>query len=678
MMFTRSRLAIAVMAVSSGVVYADNAPQADTTLLNQVTVTATRSEKNINDVAQTIEVVDQYQIQQDQPESVAQAVKSLPNVSVSGGPRSNSQSINIRGLEGTRVLQIVDGARQNFNNGHRGTYFTDPELLKSIEVVKGPSSNLWGSGAIGGVVVQNTKTAGELLEPGETFGGYISQGFQSNNNESRTSASLYGVTDNFDWLLNGYYNDGGNYETGTSGKGNGDEVENSGSREQGGMAKLGWQLNDDSRLEFKAQQAQTNAKVPSNPSTAVDTDSPLIIQESTNTNLSAAYLFNPDSALVDSKFQLFYNDTEFDEYRIEDKQTDNTRYKTLGAAFTNESKLNYFDLTYGLDAYKNTIETKRDDTGNEGNRPENLDGESTTVGAFVQADVPLAEAWTLQTGVRYDRFEAKDNRPDSDIEEKKQNDDAVSPSVALIWDTTDWLTLTASYNEAFRAPSMEEMFSTGTHFAAGPFINRFVPNPDLKPEEAKNKEFSARMNFVDILGDDELTVTANVFQNDVDNFINQIVSGTTTTWENVDEARLKGFELAGQYRYQNMQFGLSYGQTRGEDKKAGEYLDNIPADKVVADVTYLMLQGDLKIGSRYTHVRAQDDIRDDYDFDNIDSYGSYDLVDLYVSYEPASGALKGIKTDLTVNNLTDEYYVSAWEKLYEPGRNVKLNVRYMF
>ncbi|WP_051786372.1 TonB-dependent hemoglobin/transferrin/lactoferrin family receptor [Endozoicomonas numazuensis] len=671
--------------MSSGAVYAEATPQTDATLLNQVTVTATRSEKDINDVAQTIEVVDQYQIQQEQPESVAQAVKSLPNVSVSGGPRANSQSINIRGLEGTRVLQIVDGARQNFSNGHRGTYFTDPELLKSIEVVKGPSSNLWGSGAVGGVVVQSTKTAEELLEPGETLGGYVSQGFQSNNNESRTSASLYGVNDNFDWLLNGYYNDGGNYETGTTGKGNGDEVENSGSREQGGMAKLGWQLNDDSRFEFKAQQAQTNAKVPSNPTTAVDTDSPLIIQESTNTNLSAAYLFDPDSALVDSKFQLFYNDTEFDEYRVEDKQTDNTRYKTLGAAFTNVSKLTHLDLTYGLDAYKNTIETQRDDSGNEGNRPEALDGESTTVGAFVQADVPLADAWTLQTGVRYDRFEAKDKRSGSDIEEKKQTDDAVSPSVALIWDTTDWLTLTASYNEAFRAPNMEEMFSTGTHFfipipgfPGGGIRNSFVPNPDLKPEEAANKELSARMNFSNLLGEDELTVTANVFQNDVDNFINQIVDGNTTTWKNVDEARLKGFELAGQYRYQDIQFGLSYGQTRGEDKKTGEYLDNIPADKVVADVAYLMLQGDLKIGSRYTHVRAQENIRADYDFDDIDSYDSYDLVDLYVSYEPTSGALKGIKTDLTVNNLTDEYYITAWEKLYESGRNVKLNVRYMF
>ena len=342
--------------------------------------------------------------------------------------------------------------------------------------------------------------------------------------------------------------------------------------------------------------------------------------------------------------------------------------------------MSHFDLTYGLDVYRNTIKTKRDDAGNVGNRPEGLDGESTTMGAFVQADIPLAETWTLQTGVRYDRFESEDNRSSSDVMDKKQSDSAASPSVAVIWETNDWLTLTASYNEAFRAPGMEEMFSTGTHFhVATPrfsFSNVFVPNPDLKPEEAKNKEISARMNFSNLLGNDELALTANIFQNDIDNFIQQTVGMTTTTWNNVDEARLKGFEIIGDYRYENVELGLSYGQTRGKDKKSGDYLENVPADKVVANIAYLVFQGDLKFGSRYTHVKAQDKVSDSYT--GPENSGSYDLIDLYMSYEPATGALKGIKTDLTVNNLTNEYYRVAWEQLYESGRNIKLNVRYQF
>ena len=679
MTFTKSRLAIAVMAVTSGLATAEEAAKDTATLMNKVTVTAGRVEKSVESISQSVEVVDQYDIQQEQPESVAQALKSLPNVAVSGGPRASAQGVTIRGLGGTRVLQVTDGARQNFNNGHRGTYFMDPELLKSIEVVKGPASSLWGSGAIGGVVVQNTKDAKDFLEPGQTVGGYVSQGFHSNNSKSLTSGSVYGQDGGIDWLLNGYYNDSDNYELG-----NGEDLQNSGSREKGGLAKLGWQVNEDSRLEFSALHSQTDATVPSNPATNVGTSSPLIRRDSSSTNLSAAYLFDPESTLVDSKLQLFFTDTEFDEYRIEKKQRDKTRYKTHGLAFTNLSELKGLDLTYGLDAYQNTIDTTRDDTGQApGSRPEGLDGESSTMGAFIQADIALGDTVTLQSGLRYDRFAAEDRRSKSDVEDKKTSDQALSPSIAMIWNTTDWLTLTASYNEAFRAPGMEELFSTGTHFAAGPVSNVFVPNPDLKPEEAKNKELSARMNFAGMLGDDELVLTGSIFRNDVDNFINQYTYDNhpifgiplKTSWENVDEAVLEGFEVVSQYRYRNIETGLSYGQTRGEDKKSGDPLGNIPADKIVVDVAYLALQGDLKLGTRYTHVNEQDEVNPG---NAVQSYDSYELVDVYVSYEPAAGSLKGFKADFTINNLANEYYRVAWQELYEAGRNYKLNLRYMF
>ncbi|MGI9277509.1 MAG: TonB-dependent hemoglobin/transferrin/lactoferrin family receptor [Endozoicomonas sp.] len=677
MTISRNRLAFAVMAATAGLAQANEPQEVSSTVLKQVTVTATRVEKALGETAHAIDVVDQYEIQQNQPESVAQAVKNLPNVTVTGGPRATAQGVNIRGVQGTRVLQVTDGARQNFNNGHRGTFFTDPELLKSIEVAKGPASSLWGSGAIGGVVVQNTKNASDFLEPGQTIGGYVSQGYHSNNSKSLTSGSIYGQDDSIDWLLNGYYNDGDDYKLG-----NDEDLENSAARQKGGMAKLGWQMDNDSRFEFKAQHTQQNAKVPSNPSTNVGRSSPLITQDTTSTDLSASYLFNPDSKLIDSKLQLFYTDTEFDEYRIETKQKDNTRYKTLGTAFTNQSNFSAFDLTYGFDAYQNAVETERDDSG-AGNRPDGLDGESRTIGAYVHADIPLAETWKLQPSIRYDRFKSEDNRKDSDVKNKKQSKDAVSPSVALIWNTTDWLTLSAAYNEAFRAPGMEEMFSTGTHFGGGPFRNVFVPNPDLKPEEAKNKELSANMRFANLLGDDELQITGNIFRNDVDNFINQIVSmrpgNMTTTWVNVDEARLEGFELVAKYRFENIETGLSYGQTRGEDRKNDEDLDNIPADKTVADIAYLALQGDLKFGTRYTHANSQDKVSESSKVNNrVDQYDGYELWDLYASYEPATGSLKGFKADFTVNNVTDKHYRVAWSELYSPGRNYKLNVRYMF
>ncbi|WP_419534410.1 TonB-dependent hemoglobin/transferrin/lactoferrin family receptor [Endozoicomonas sp.] len=693
MMFPKNTLALAVMAAtvslaSTQVAFAEevaekeNKAQSKPVLLKQVTVTATRAEKDHSDVVQSIEVIDQAEIEQQQASSVPELMEYLPNVSVTGGPRGSAQGINIRGLGGTRVLQVVDGARQNFSNGHRGTYFTDPELLKSVEVVKGPSSSLWGSGAIGGVVVQNTKDAQDLLEDGKTLGGYVSQGYHSNNSRSLTSGAVYGIQGDVDWLLNGYYNDGENYELG-----NGQDLENSGSREQGGMAKLGWDVNNDSRLEFKAQHLLYNGLVPSNPAANEGTSSPLVERDSKSSNLSAAWLFDPESELIDGKLQLFYNDTRYKEDRISQGQKDDTRYKTNGLALTNLSMVNTIELVYGLDAYQNKITTVRDTTGGASDsRPEGLDGQSTTMGSFIQGSMPIARDWTLQAGVRYDHFSSEDNRSNSDVTNKKQTDQALSPSVGVIWSANEWLTLTASYNEAFRAPGMEEMFSTGTHFSMGPFFkNEFVPNPDLKPEEAKNKELSARMEFNEILGGDELKLNASLFQNDVNNFINQItydpqlvfgqLIDSKTTWINVEDAELKGFEIAGKYRIQNVEAGLSYGQTRGKDKSTGLALDNIPADKIVADLAYLAFQGDVKVGTRYTHVNDQNRVDPD---NTVSQYEGYDLVDLYASYEPASGSLKGLKADFTIKNAADKYYRVAWQELYQPGRSYRLNLRYMF
>ncbi|WP_257286553.1 TonB-dependent hemoglobin/transferrin/lactoferrin family receptor [Endozoicomonas sp. SESOKO1] len=691
MTFPKSTLALAVMAATvslaaTPVAFAEalaekeNKAQSKPVLLNQVTVTATRTEKNHADVVQSIDVIDQAGIEQQQASSVPELMEYLPNVSVTGGPRGSAQGVNIRGLGGTRVLQVVDGARQDFSNGHRGTYFADPELLQSVEIVKGPSSSLWGSGAIGGVVVQNTKDAQDLLEDGQHLGGYVSQGYHSNNRRSLTSGAVYGMQGDVDWLLNGYYNDGENYELG-----NGQDLANSGSREQGGMAKLGWNVNNDSRLEFKAQHLLYNGLVPSNPATIEGTSSPLVERDSKSSNLSAAWLFDPESELINGKLQLFYNDTRYQEDRITKGQKDNTRYKTHGLALTNLSIVNSIELVYGLDAYQNKITTVRDTTGSTpDSRPEGLDGQSATMGSFLQGSVPLARDWTLQAGVRYDHFSAEDNRSNPDVTNKKQTDQAFSPSVGVIWSANEWLTLTASYNEAFRAPGMEEMFSTGTHFAMGPLKNVFVPNPDLQPEEAKNKELSARMAFAELLGEDELTLNANIFHNDVDNFINQFTYApafgsfgppTKTSWENVEEAELKGFEIAGEYRIQNIETGLSYGQTRGEDKQSGEALGNIPADKIVADLAYLALQGDVKVGTRYTHVNDQNRVDPD---NTVDQYEGYDLVDFYASYEPAAGSLKGLKADFTIKNAADKYYRVAWQELYQPGRSYRLDLRYMF
>ena len=85
-----------------------------------------------------------------------------------------STSINIRGLQDFgRVAVVVDGARQNYQRtGHyaNGSFFLDPELVGGIDIVRGPTANIYGSGAIGGVASFRTKDIDDVVRPGERWG----------------------------------------------------------------------------------------------------------------------------------------------------------------------------------------------------------------------------------------------------------------------------------------------------------------------------------------------------------------------------------------------------------------------------------------------------------------------------------------------------------------------------
>ncbi|WP_374702320.1 TonB-dependent hemoglobin/transferrin/lactoferrin family receptor [Shewanella sp. GutCb] len=672
------------MALSSSV-YAEQVQQV--TEFDEVLVSATRVSEKVSETSRSVAVISEEQLQEQQPASVAQALKNVANVNVSNGPRASSQGVEIRGLGGQRVLQTIDGARQNTSSGHRGTYFMDPELLSSVEVVRGPASSLWGSGAIGGVVAQNTKSAQDFLEEEDTFGGYIKQGFETNGDRAKTSGAIYGLADtadagSVDWLLNGSYYDSNNIKVG-----NDQTLENSASEGTSGLAKFGWQPTNDQRLQLSTRFSKIDELVPSNPTTDVGSSVPLVKRKTNDQNVTLDYSLNPtDNHYLDLNATFYWNGTDYDEDRVTKNQVDSTEYDTLGFSINNSSKFANTVLTYGVDGYKDSIKTVRDDSGQTGQRPNDIDGETTVWGAFTRADISLSENWSVDAAVRYDAFTNESNNLNA-----QSDDNAFSPSIGLVWTTTEWLTLSARFDQAFRAPSIEEMYSTGTHycippipgFLPGGLCNTFEINPDLQAEKAQNKEIKADLRFTELAGDDELAMTLSVFRNDVDDFIEQSVSNPlmgipgfeqTTSWDNVDEAKLTGFEFTTRYRYEQTRVTLNYGQTEGKDKTEGDYLTKVPAKKLGFDLSQAIMEGDMKFGTRFTYVAEQDQLPSDY----TESYDSYKLWDLYVAWEPAMGTFEGLRVDFAVENIGDEQYQQAWQTLYEQGRNYKLSARYSF
>jgi hemoglobin/transferrin/lactoferrin receptor protein len=665
--------------------------EAGVTKFKQVTVSATRVEQDSDSVTRNVAVVEQEQLDEIQANSVAEATAYQANVSVAGGAIPGNQKINIRGLEGDKVLQVIDGARSNTNFSHRPSYFLDPELLTSVEVLKGPSSSLWGSGAIGGVVVQNTLNADDLIEEGNSVGGFVKKGYQTNGDVRTTTGSIAAKHDNLDVLFAATHYDSNFMKQGENVDSRltlyGTEAKNTTY-----LTKFGIDFGQYQRVQAQYRYADLNGHPPTVGSAddAENEDDLLIDREVKDQHAAIDYSHKGSSPFLNFDAKLYLNDTENKEINLLEG-TDESDLRTVGLNLLNNFDFNHTQVLVGIDGYRDTIETKRTEDPGTGNRPNPPSkAESDIWGAFTTLTHDLTSTIQLDASLRYDSFETESDDLDTSADETH-----ISKSAGIRWQATDWMRWSLRYDEAFRAPSSYELYIQGTHFNYGApgWDNNFVANPDLKPETAENIELSVDLAFDQLIGDDTLSISATTFQNDVEDFIYldvitnaefgpppacNCVTGTSTH-TNARDAELWGYEIEARYQLGAFDAKLSYGQTRGTHKTkttdgtTRDHLPNIPADKWVADISYGFWDIDTKAGVRVLSAEKQDRVEEDQHI-----YDGYTTTDLYATWEPSSQSLEGLKVDMVLANLQDTNYQQAWSEVYEPGRSLKVAAKYSF
>ncbi|MEX4093896.1 TonB-dependent hemoglobin/transferrin/lactoferrin family receptor [Haemophilus influenzae] len=665
-----------------------------------------------------------------QATSVAAALEDIPNVDVRGGSRSIAQKPNIRGLSDNRVVQVIDGVRQNFDLAHRGSYFLPMSLIQEIEVIKGPSSSLWGSGALGGVVAMRTPNALDLLKNNDKFGVKIRQGYQTANNLSERDASVFAANDKFDVLISAFYNNADNLRTG---KGN--KLNNTAYKQFGGLAKFGWQINDANRVELSHRETRFKQTAPSNneveneltneqitdqirefhkpnngsppkakPSqeefysgvkTRFGSVSYLTDQQIPDQSTVFNYYLTPDNPYLNTHIALYNNKTIEKEQRKVSGVKDQTKLTTRGINLRNSSELSHISFVYGVDYMRDKIRTERGTNNTDAKfRAEPYNANSNTTGVYLIAHIPLfGEKLLISPSVRYDHY-------DTSSKTVKYKDNHLSPATKLTWIVTNWLDFTAKYNEAFRAPSMQERFVSGAHFGANLIggldtINRFVANPNLRPETAKNKEITANLHFDSLFKQgDKFKIEATYFRNDVKDFINLKIFNDANTnknasasangallplptksqYQNITNARLSGIELQAQYQTERLTLFTNYGSTKGKDKDSGEALSNIAASKIGVGVNYALVKDKFTVGATVTHYAAQRRVPKDHGV----TYPSYILTDLRATYAPLKGEWKNLRLDFALENLFDRKYQPAFSLMEGTGRNAKISAVYSF
>lgn len=134
------------------------------------------------------------EIERQQANNIPSLLQTLPGVSMGGSSKQGGQTVNIWGLgDAEDVPFSVDGAsKSGFERYQQGTVFIEPELIKRIEVEKGPYSVFTGNGGFGGTVHMETKDAPDLLEEGRDVGAMLKYGYQSNDQQKIYSGAVYG------------------------------------------------------------------------------------------------------------------------------------------------------------------------------------------------------------------------------------------------------------------------------------------------------------------------------------------------------------------------------------------------------------------------------------------------------------------------------------------------------
>lgn len=722
MRFSKLSLAITTTLVTANVL-------AQSVELDSINVIATRDPSRF---AYTPEKQSKDSLLSKQATSVAAALEDIPNVDIRGGSRSIAQKPNIRGLSDNRVVQVIDGVRQNFDLAHRGSYFLPMSLIQEIEVIKGPSSSLWGSGALGGVVAMRTPNALDLLKNNDKFGVKIRQGYQTANNLSEKDVSVFAANDKFDVLISGFYNNADNLRTGR-----GNKLNNTAYKQFGGLSKFGWQINDANRVELSHRETRFKQTAPGNneveneltneqikdqinefhgsknnfppkpqPSlsetskfysgvkTRLGSVSYLTDQQIPDQSTVFNYYLTPDNPYLNTHIALYNNKTIEKEQRKVSGVKDQTKLTTRGINLRNSSELSHISFVYGVDYMRDKIRTERGTNSSDAQfRADPYNANSNTTGVYLIAHIPLfGEKLLVSPSVRYDHY-------DTSSKTVKYKDNHLSPATKLTWIVTNWLDFTAKYNEAFRAPSMQERFVSGAHFGADiaglKQVNRFVANPNLRPETAKNKEITANLHFDSLFKQgDKFKIEATYFRNDVKDFINLKIFNdananknknknanangaslpTNSQYQNITNARLSGIELQAQYQTERLTLFTNYGSTKGRDKDSGEALSNIAASKIGVGADYALVKDKFTVGATITHYAAQHRVPKDHAV----TYPSYILTDLRATYAPLKGEWKNLRLDFALENLFDRKYQPAFSLMEGTGRNAKISAVYSF
>lgn len=596
-----------------------------------ITVTATRTPTPVGEVPATVSVITDRQIADEMVATIKDLIRFEPGVSVHRGParfgaasgttgRDGNGSFNIRGLEGNRVLIQVDGVRvpDGFEFGAqsagRGDY-VDLGLVKSVEILRGPASALYGSDGLAGAVSFVTADPEDIVKGGRSIAGRGRVSYDSADRKWNETATLAGRSG--DWSAMAAYTrrDGHEFRTmGTNGSANANRTMANPQVTQSNavLAKLVWAPAGEHRVRLTLDHLDDHVA-----STVLSGIAATAAPASTSViGLTSRDTIRRDRVSLDWRWQGvgfidqaqvtgWYQQAKNRQFSAEDRYTaaDRTRLNSfdnrviglsaeLHSGFATGALRHA--LVYGGDASWTRQEGVRD--GTVPTAPETF-----PVRAFPPTDFTLAGAYlgdqvavgplTLYPVLRFDHY-ALTPRADSltsGLTAAAQSGSRVSPKIGATWKLGGPASVFATYAQGFKAPSptqVNQFFSNLTYGYTS------VPNPNLRPETSETVEGGIRV------AQGGISAGITGFTGWYRNFISQqVVSGGFTPtnpaiYQFINLARVRISGVEGQMNVRaksglSARLAISYAKGNSFDGTgAGTPLDTIDPLKLVAGLGY--------------------------------------------------------------------------------------------
>ena len=675
-------------------------------------------------------------------DGLAELVRFIPGVSAhkeNQYGRSFTEDLHIRGIHGGAIY-LIDGQRISDSYTGYGRDIVDTDLLKKVEIMKGPSSVEYGSDGLAGAISYVTKDPSDLVEGGDRYLS-INASTQQSNKQEKLNFLTAAAGENIEGLLqlvhrglnetkihDGFSLDANPFE----------------GNQKSLLAKTIIHSSETTIFSLVADMQEWDGDwIVNTEKGFVYFPAPRAVSSSIGEDEGSRERINfkidlspKNSSLLDTgSFTVFTQDTEQRQLTVQQQVS---FLNGMQAAPTPTMRMSDFEFNQSLkgmtlQAYKTLtkhqmvygLDYERTETTRPRMRAEtnlitgtvsfSVDGEnypnktfpdskSVRKALFFNDRINLSDNQILSLGVRYDNYELNTsidsyflNGNSLGYQIKDLGDSETSIKVGYLYDISPDLTFYSQYSEGFRAPDYESANTVFTNFA---YRYTVRPNPNLQSETSKSYEIGFRGQ--QDLGEWKLTL----FKNRVKDFINAEAIGFSPLglviyqYDNHESVEIEGLEFEYNREIsQSLYAKFAVAISSGEDD-AGESLAEVDPKEVIIGLDWI--SSNEKWGMQGL-VNLVDSSKDD--LKGVPTVGighecgtpgnectprattsGYGLIDIFGFYNHNDN----FQLRLSVENLTDKKYI-RWASVAElpendeeldlfgeSGRSINASFRYRF